>query len=249
MSQFHSTYLYVKTHTVTGLKYFGKTTSKNPYKYRGSGLHWKRHIKKHGNHVQTEILGLFTDQIWCNFYALEFSHQEKIVESKEWANLKEEDGIDGGFSHINSNMSDEEKERKIELLNSVRHLGNKSMRENGTGFYDSKLQSILGARGSVKAKEMGVGAIFGLTPEQKDENRKLCYTEEARKKHSETANIRRSYDGIKNSQFGRKFVYNPELEVSFRIEGNLVPSYLDQGWLLGKHSNQFFSNGKINSAL
>ena len=36
------TYLYVKQHNKTGLKYFGKTTKKDPLKYKGSGLYWKR---------------------------------------------------------------------------------------------------------------------------------------------------------------------------------------------------------------
>lgn len=49
-------YLYVKTHNVTGLKYLGKTKSKDPFRYRGSGKVWQRHIKKHGYDVTTEIL-------------------------------------------------------------------------------------------------------------------------------------------------------------------------------------------------
>ena len=28
------TYLYIKEHSITGLKYFGKTTAKNPLKYK-----------------------------------------------------------------------------------------------------------------------------------------------------------------------------------------------------------------------
>ena len=34
------TTLYIKTHKITGLKYFGKTTL-NPFTYNGSGSHWK----------------------------------------------------------------------------------------------------------------------------------------------------------------------------------------------------------------
>lgn len=39
-------HLYIKTHNTTGLKYFGKTT-KDPYKYLGSGKHWRAHLKIH----------------------------------------------------------------------------------------------------------------------------------------------------------------------------------------------------------
>jgi transposase len=49
-------YLYVKTHNKTGLKYLGKTTSKDPHKYKGSGTYWLSHIKKHGYDVSTEII-------------------------------------------------------------------------------------------------------------------------------------------------------------------------------------------------
>ena len=40
-------YLYVKQHSVTGLKYFGRTECKNPFRYKGSGSYWKKHLKKH----------------------------------------------------------------------------------------------------------------------------------------------------------------------------------------------------------
>ena len=36
-------YLYKKTHNKTGLKYLGKTISKDPYTYSGSGVYWTRH--------------------------------------------------------------------------------------------------------------------------------------------------------------------------------------------------------------
>ena len=51
-------HLYIKTHNKTGLKYLGKT-SYDPFKYKGSGTYWKRHIKKHGDDVITEILGSY----------------------------------------------------------------------------------------------------------------------------------------------------------------------------------------------
>ena len=88
-------YLYVKTHNKTGLKYFGKTTKKNPNKYRGSGKYWLRHLKSHGNDVSTEIIGIFENEIICKQYALNFSKQNNIVLSDKWANLQEENGLDG----------------------------------------------------------------------------------------------------------------------------------------------------------
>jgi hypothetical protein len=93
-----TTYLYIKQHSVTGLKYFGKTTKNDPVKYLGSGIHWKRHIKKHGiEHVKTLWYQSFDSEESLVEYATKFSQQNNIVESKEWANLKGENGLDGGF--------------------------------------------------------------------------------------------------------------------------------------------------------
>lgn len=99
---FKPTYLYVKRHNVTGLQYFGKTTSVDPYKYKGSGVQWTRHLKVHGNDVTTTIIGLFDDEVKCFNAAVDFSIKHDIVKSKEWANLKLET-LDGGFDHIHSN--------------------------------------------------------------------------------------------------------------------------------------------------
>lgn len=92
---FKPTTLYIKTHNLTKLKYFGKTTQ-DPYTYKGSGTVWLRHLKKYGEDISTEILGFFTDEDSCKKAAMEFSVKNKIVESKEWANLKYETGNDGG---------------------------------------------------------------------------------------------------------------------------------------------------------
>jgi len=51
-------YLYIKTHNITGLKYLGYTKRKDPYKYKGSGDYWTKHINKHGYDVTTEIFQL-----------------------------------------------------------------------------------------------------------------------------------------------------------------------------------------------
>lgn len=88
-------YLYVKQHSVTGLKYFGKTAN-NPYSYLGSGTYWTRHIKKHGKSgVQTLKVYAFEDQEEATKFAIEFSEKNNIVKSEEWANLMEENALTG----------------------------------------------------------------------------------------------------------------------------------------------------------
>lgn len=103
------TYLYIKTHKITGLKYFGKTTKIDPNSYRGSGIHWKRHIAKYGYDVDTEILGIFLTKKELVEFATKFSIDNNIIESKEWANLKLENGLDG--SPVGVKFSDEHKEK------------------------------------------------------------------------------------------------------------------------------------------
>ncbi len=89
-------YLYVKQHSITKLKYFGKTTSRDPFKYNGSGKLWRRHINKHGKQfIQTLDVWGFDDVDVCNNFALNFSLDNNIVESKDWANLIAENGLDG----------------------------------------------------------------------------------------------------------------------------------------------------------
>lgn len=102
INMFKPTYLYIKTHNITGLKYFGKTT-KDPQKYDGSGIKWLNHLNVHGKDVKTDILGYYTDKEECLRIALEFSHKNNIVESSNWANLRVE-SLDGGDTSNTENF-------------------------------------------------------------------------------------------------------------------------------------------------
>lgn len=94
MEKNNNIYLYIKTHNKTGLKYFGKTVL-DPYSYHGSGKYWKKHLKKYGHDITTEIYGCYNDKDKCIEDAIKFSKDNNIVESKEWANLMIE-CLDGG---------------------------------------------------------------------------------------------------------------------------------------------------------
>jgi hypothetical protein len=84
-------YLYIKTHSITGLKYLGHTT-KNPLKYKGSGLHWKRHLKKHGPGHSTEILMETSNKDDIKHWGLYYSNKWDVVNDPNWANLIPESG-------------------------------------------------------------------------------------------------------------------------------------------------------------
>jgi hypothetical protein len=89
-------YLYLKTHKVTGLKYLGKTTQ-DPYSYKGSGIYWLKHLKKHGCDVITEVLFQCQDAIEFSIVAKSYSKSLNILESPEFANLCPEEG-QGGYT-------------------------------------------------------------------------------------------------------------------------------------------------------
>lgn len=90
------TRLYIKQCPHCGLKYFGKSTQDNIEYYQGSGTRWRRHLEKHG----VESVHLWNSDWYydksISRFALKFSRINQIVESADWANLKDEDGLAGG---------------------------------------------------------------------------------------------------------------------------------------------------------
>ena len=97
---FKPTALYIKQHSITKLKYFGKTITTNIEKYKGSGTYWGKHINKHGKQfVETTWYQVFTDIDDLVEFAIFFSEFNNIIESIDWANLKIENGLDGGTGY------------------------------------------------------------------------------------------------------------------------------------------------------
>jgi len=106
-------YLYIKKHNVTGLKYLGYTSAKDPHKYKGSGKYWSSHIKKYGYDVTTIIL-LATDskeeiKATGEFFSTLFG----VVKYSDWANLKVE-SCDGGWDYVNSNITEHRRAKQVE---------------------------------------------------------------------------------------------------------------------------------------
>ena len=113
--------LYLKTSPL-GLKYLGKTT-KDPFKYVGSGKIWLRHLKKNGisaDEIKTEILFETDNLEEFKINSKEISIKLNIVESKEFANLKLEEGDGGDTSeHINYDNPEFHKRGRADHLNGV----------------------------------------------------------------------------------------------------------------------------------
>jgi hypothetical protein len=89
----------IKTHNKTGLKYLCQTKRKNPFKYIGSGVKWKKHLDKHGREITTEIIGIYETKEELKKMGIYYSNLWNVVDSEEWANLKLEEGDGGDTSH------------------------------------------------------------------------------------------------------------------------------------------------------
>jgi len=144
-------HLYVKTHNITGLKYFGKTTQ-DPHKYRGSGKYWKLHIQKHGYNVSTEIIGSYTDLSECYAAALAFSKEHDIVRSEQWANLIEENGLDGApIGHPGHMFTEQE---RVELSQSLKHRwGDADYKARLSAVHKQRWTAARKAQQSVRLRE------------------------------------------------------------------------------------------------
>lgn len=86
--------LLLKEHATTGLRYFCKTERLHLEDYKGSGKYWKSHLKTYGNDVNTLWSGEFSSHDVEEF-ALFVSSELNIVASNRYANLIEENGLDG----------------------------------------------------------------------------------------------------------------------------------------------------------
>jgi hypothetical protein len=131
----HTYFLYLKTSPL-GLKYLGKTT-KDPYKYIGSGKIWKRHINKHkltNNDIKTEILFETKDLEEFKKIAVKISHELNIVESTEFANLIIEKG-DGGDTSDN-----------IDYSNQIFHNSNRANHLNGINLSEDERKKLFNER-------------------------------------------------------------------------------------------------------
>lgn len=101
--------LLVKIHNKTGLRYLCQTTKDDFVKYAGSGVYWKRHLKKHGKDFSTELIGEYETMEELREAGIACSNEWNIVESVDWANLV----VEGGEGGDTSAAFTEESRRKM----------------------------------------------------------------------------------------------------------------------------------------
>ncbi len=221
--------LYVKCHNETRKMYFGKTSSEDINEYKGSGVYWTNHINKHSYNVNTICIGTYgeSDPMLIQ-HALGFSACNDIVNSDNWANLKAENGLDGGFDYINNISKREHTIRSIhanEVRNKKldRELFSINIKKTCLKKYNvvSSL-NIPAVRMKCKKywsdyyRDGGVGTF-------KNKN----HTEESKEK---MRGDRPKSKGIKNSQYGSMWIYSLELKESKKVPKGDIPD----GWLKGR---------------
>lgn len=221
--------LYKKTHKKTGLKYLGKTV-RDPYEYQGSGKRWSRHIAKHGYDVDTEVLFESDNPEEIKHWGEYYSELWNVVESKDWANLKIEQG-DGGWDHINSKLTSEEYARRG-------RIGRKAQDK----WLIEHFGSISDGIRAIANREKGKATFkknYWSSPERQARNRKqlkeaqeLAKSPESRQKKLETYKRIKHSQGEKNSQYGTCWIYNEYGNKKIKLTE--LDTYLRQGYTKGR---------------
>lgn len=239
--------LYIATHNKTGLRYFGKTTkylteTELQENYHGSGVYWNKHLKKHGDDVTMELFGVYSvipdSHNYVKPIALKFSKDNNIVKSDKWANIVEEDGLEGGrYSGI---LAKEWSERAAltmtttKLDNGLTIAQDRAIRaattmkdtilENGKSIIENKAEKALETRKTVNKET-------GLTPNQvagmkiskikQSEAWKNTIGKQSKEKLSKTLRESGSQRGSKNGNAKIFHIYNEDGVIVFESHGNL----------------------------
>jgi hypothetical protein len=173
IDNFEPTFLYLKRHKDTKLLYFGKTTRTDPVRYNGSGKYWKNHLKKYGKNIETIWYEKFYDIYELIDFALSFSEIFDITNSELFANLCEENGLDGGDpgKTATSKTALALKGRK-RPQNSI-DKQKKTLLENPITFTEERKQKISKSLTGKKLSETHINALkLGAKTEKNIESRK-----------------------------------------------------------------------------
>jgi hypothetical protein len=212
------TRLYIKQCPHCGLKYFGKSTSRDIEKYPGSGTRWKNHLKKYG----VEFIHLWNSDWYhdesIKRFALKFSRLNKIVESKVWANLKEEDGLEGGWDYVNSNGL------------SVKHFEDPEFAKENSKIANEKKQHLweIDKKWSEKYRQNLSKSNKEYIAKNGNQFKGMSHTDETKQKLSEIMSEKTK--GSNNSQFGTMWITNGKSNKKVKKDVDFIP----EGWYKGR---------------
>jgi hypothetical protein len=203
MNNFKETLIYVKICNHCGLKYFGKSSRGKYYvknTYKGSGKKWKRHYKYHNSKITTFIINYFDEiqKTECKDFCKWFSKINNIVKSNKWANLKMENGLDGGDYWSGKTLSKEHKNNlSITRQGEKNHFYNKKhIEESLKMMRDAKL-------GKKQSKETIAKRVAKNKGKKRTNETKLQMSLSA-KAHTKSKEHQRKLDEINKNRKNKK---------------------------------------------
>lgn len=191
--------------------------------YMGSGKLIKRAIEKYGiENFSKEIL--FKADSSEMMYEKEAELvDEDFVSRSDTYNIKE--GGFGGFDHINKNMTEEERQRRVLSCKERFDKGREYLHEKMLS--DSNFKESYAAKKSTSMKKYyESGGINGM----KDKK----HSEASKKLISDSTKGHTRQQGTKNSQYGKRWVYNPANNVVIKITVDALEHYISLGWKKGR---------------
>jgi len=210
--------IYKITNTVNNKIYIGKHKTEDlDDGYMGSGLILKKALNKYGfDKFQKEILYVFKTEIEMEEMEKEIVNEE-FLERQDVYNLRI--GGEGGFEFINNNS-----------INNKNHNNFKQGKISGAIhanklLTDDNYRKEFNERMILVRNKIDPMAFLGKH-----------HNEDAKKSIGAKNSIHQT--GNKNSNFGKKWIYNVEIKKCISVKKDELQNYLNNGWLLGK-KNKF----------
>ncbi len=213
--------LYIKTHNYTGIKYFGKhkLCSTSVYDYQGSGTDWSKHLAKYGDDCLTYVLGTWDESDpRLEVVALSFSMAHNIVESDKWANMMLENGLDGSWDYVNS--LPRTWDSKPEIAFAKGRKTQKWLREN-----DEEWVKTYSANLSLVHQKRYLNGYV---------DKGWTQSKEAVNNQKATHKKNKHQQGFKNSQYGKVWIYNDDVQKSTKIFPKHIETWFLKGWSIGR---------------
>lgn len=211
-------YLYHKISPL-GLNYLG-ITNQDPFKYKGSGKYWMRHLKAHkicNEDIKTIILFETFNETELIEKSIYYSKIYDIVESEKWANLIPETGNNSVFGMKHSIES----KRKMSESRKGIFLGDKNPMFGKTVSDETREKiriSNTGKKHTDKTKEKIRNSKLG----EKNHFYGKKHTDETKKKLSEHSSKR---IGKLANMYGKKHTDESKRKMSYHRKDRKNPNY------------------------
>ena len=213
-------YIYLVTDLVTNMRYIGQHKgSRFDPKYKPSGVIIRRVMKKYGQ-------GRFKIRpIDCAYSKAELNELERAWIADvgcTWSKgYNITPGGEGG-DYFTNNPNKEETRKKMVAIGNM-------CKEKGIGFNNEKLRKPAHKK-SIETQRKNKSGFFSLKDGMRFKNKH--HTEEHKKYIGSI--VSKAQSGKGNSQYGKKWIYNPGLKKSIKVTESDFMSYLSKGWMPGR---------------